>query len=101
VATYLPTANLSPLLNFFQYGGTGTTAALQTALNGVYSGIQVFADGASGNTGNALVVIPGQAPLSVKANYYVGQNEDGQWVSLPAAKLAGGAASKYTAYSPS
>jgi hypothetical protein len=102
VATYLPTANLSPLYNFVQYtsGGSGITN-LQTALNalpGVTSGsVQVFADATTGQTSNALVVFNDQQVFSVPSTNYVGYNQ-GTWAQYTAAKMAGGGTSVFTAY---
>lgn len=98
MATYLPTANLT-VFNFVQF--SSTTSALQTALNGlpgITTGqVQVFAD--AQNSGNALVVFNDQQVFSVPANNYVGYNQ-GSWAQYLPAKLAGGANSLFTAYTP-
>lgn len=95
MATYLPTKNIT-VYTFVQK--TGTSAQLQTALLAAFSGlgIQCFDDASI--SGNTLVVANGQA-FSVAPNQYVGYN-NGAWEVYPAAKMAGGANSVYTAYTP-
>jgi hypothetical protein len=95
VATYLPTANLSPLWTYVQF--SGTVAALGTALGTAFPGltIQTFADGQ--NSGNALVVVNDATVITVAPNSYVGYNQ-GSWQVWPAAKMAGGPNSQFTAY---
>lgn len=92
--TYLPTASLTPQYTFFQFS---TVSALQTALNTAYPGmnIQCFADAQV--SGNALVVVNDSTVFSVPLNNYVGYNL-GTWAQYPAAKMAGGASSTFTAY---
>jgi hypothetical protein len=95
VATYLPTADLSPLFTFVQF--SGTVSAFQSALAAAFPllTIQCFADGQV--SGNALIVANDQTVVSVAPNWYAGYN-GGQWAQYPAAKLAGGANSLFTAY---
>jgi hypothetical protein len=97
VATYLPTVNLAPLFNFVQFTTGGGASALQTALNAMsgVTNVQCFADAQT--SGNALVVHNETTVFSVPPNNYVGFNQ-GQWTQYPAAKLAGGANSTFTAY---
>lgn len=96
MATYLPTKNVTPVYTFVQK--SGTSAQLQTALLAAFSGasIQCFDDASI--AGNTLVVANGQA-FSVAANQYVGFNL-GEWAVYPAAKMAGGANTTYTPYTP-
>lgn len=104
MATYLPTANVTPVFNFVQYttGGSGL-ANLATALNamaGVTSGsVQVFADGTSGQTTNAVVVVNDNTVFSVPTTSYVGYNQ-GTWAQYTAAKMAGGVNTAFTPYTP-
>lgn len=97
MATYLPTKNVSPVYTFIQK--TGTSAQLQTALRAVFTdvAIQCFDDGDT--AGNTLVVVNDTQSFSVPANYHVGYNL-GQWELYPAAKMAGGANTTYTPYTP-
>lgn len=95
MATYIPTANLSPLSTFVQF--SGTVSAFQTALAAAFPTltIQCFADGQV--SGNALVVANDSMVISVAPNYYAGYN-GGCWAQYPAAKMAGGGSSLFTAY---
>jgi hypothetical protein len=97
VATYLPTANLTPLYTFIQF--SGTVSAFQTALNAAFPGlgIQCFADTTSGQTSWAVVVVSDAIVLAVPPNNWVGYNQ-GSWTNYAPAKLAGGAASLFTVY---
>jgi Tfp pilus assembly protein PilP len=85
--TYLPTANLSPLLTFTQF--SSTVGALQTALIAAYPSlnIQVVADTLSGETTNAVVISNNSTVFTVPPGSYVGYN-NGQWTQYTAAKLA-------------
>lgn len=95
MATYLPTASLSPLFTFVQF--SGTVSAFQTALIAAFPTltIQCFADGQV--SGNALVVTNDQMVISVAPNNYAGYN-GGVWAQYPAAKMAGGGSSLFTTY---
>jgi len=99
MATYLPTASLSPVYTFVQFTSGGGVSGLQTALNGlpgVTSGtVQVFADAQVAT--NALVVFNDQQVFSVPLNNWVGFNQ-GTWAQYTAAKMAGGANSTFTAF---
>lgn len=96
MATYLPTANIT-VFNFVQF--SSTTSALQSALNALpgVTDVQVFADATAGQSGNALVVHGDSTVFSVPASNYVGYN-GGSWAQYLPAKMAGGAASIFTAY---
>lgn len=98
MATYLPTANLT-VFNFVQYTSGGGVSGLQTTLNamsGVTSGqVQVFADAQVAT--NALVVFNDSVVFTVPLNNWVGYN-GGSWAQYLPAKMAGGAASIFTAY---
>jgi phage baseplate assembly protein gpV len=85
--TYLPTANLSPLLTFTQY--SSTVSALQTALIAAYPSlnIQVIADTVSGETSNAVVISNNSIVFTVPQNSYVGYN-NGAWAQYTSAKFA-------------
>lgn len=101
MATYLPTASLSPLYTFVQF--SGTVSAFQTALNSAFPGmgIQCFADTTSGQTSWAVVVINDADAIAVPPNNYLGYNSGPAspgWSQYPASKLAGGGASLFTAY---
>jgi hypothetical protein len=97
VATFLPTSSLSPLWNFVQF--SSTVSALETALRSAFpdQNVQVYADDQT--SGNALVVADQRTVFSVPPGSYVGWN--GSWAQYPAAKMAGGASSLFTAYPPS
>lgn len=97
MATYLPTASLSPVYTFIQF--SGTVSAFQTALNSAFPGmgIQCFADTTSGQTSWAVVVINDTTVIPVPPNNWVGYNL-GSWTQYVTAKLAGGGASLFTAY---
>lgn len=95
MATYLPTANIT-VFTFVQK--TSTSSALQSALIAAFPGvgsIQCFDDGVT--AGNSLVVFNDQQVFSVPASNYVGYN-GGSWAQYLPAKMAGGAASIFTAY---
>lgn len=85
--TYLPTANLSPLLTFTQF--SSTVGALQSALIAAYPSlnIQAVADTLSGETTNAVVISNNSTVFTVPPGSYVGYN-NGQWTQYTAAKLA-------------
>ena len=84
--TYLPTANLSPLLTFTQY--SSTVGALQTALIAAYPSlnIQVVADTVSGETTNAVVIANNSTVFTVPTGSYVGYN-GGAWSQYTSAKF--------------
>jgi hypothetical protein len=95
VATYLPTANLSPLFTFVTY--SSTVGALETALQAAFASqnVQVYADDT--NSGNALVVPNASAAISVPSGWSIGYNQ-GFWMKYPPASMAGGVNSVFTAY---
>lgn len=95
MATYVPTKNLSSLSTFVQF--SGTVSAFQSALAAAFPTltIQCFADAQV--SGNALVVANDQTVVSVAPNNFAGYN-GGAWAQYPAAKMAGGASSLFTAY---
>lgn len=97
MATFLETRDAVDVFNFVQF--SGTVSALATALNAAIGGtsVQCFADGVT--SGNALVVHNNVTVFSVPPNYWVGFNK-GSWEVLAAAKVAGGANSTYTPYTP-
>lgn len=97
MATFLQTADAQDVYTFVQY--SSTPAALATALNTALGGttVQVFADAA--NAGNALVVHNSAQVFSVPASSYVGYNK-GTWQVRTAAKMAGGANTDYTPFTP-
>lgn len=97
MATYLPTASLSPLYTFIQF--SGTVSAFQTALNAAFPGlgIQCFADTTSGQTSWAVVVVSDAVVLPVPPNNWLGYNLGG-WSQYTPAQMAGGGASKFTVY---
>lgn len=97
MATYLPTANLTPQYTFFQFTTGAGVAALETALRAAYTdqNVQVYAD--DNTAGNALVVVNGAQALSVPPNNWIGYNL-GSWTQYAPAKMAGGGASLFTAY---
>lgn len=98
MATYMLTASLSSLYNFFQFTTAAGVAALETALQSAYPdlNIQCYADAQT--AGNALVVVNAQTALSVPPNNYVGHNQGEGWTQYPPSKMAGGAGSVFTAY---
>ena len=97
MATYLPTANLSPTYSFFQFTTGAGVAALETALRAAFAdqNVQVYAD--DNTVGNALVIVNGERAMSVPPNNYVGYNL-GSWTNYAPAKMAGGGSSLFTAY---
>lgn len=97
MATYLPTANLTPLYKFTQFTTLAGVSALETALrtDAPTQNVQVYAD--TQTTGNALVVANDQRAISVPPNSYVGYNR-GTWAIHTAAELNGDANSLYKAY---
>ena len=97
MATFLQTADALDVYKFVQH--SGTVSALQTALNAALGGttVQCFADAAA--SGNALVIHNSAQAFSVPANSYVGYNR-GKWEVKTAAKMAGGANTDYTPFTP-
>jgi len=97
MATFLQTADAQDVYIFVQH--SGTASALQTALNAALGGtsVQCFADAAA--AGNALVVDSSATVFSVPANSYVGRNK-GKWLVRTAAKMAGGANTDFTPFTP-
>lgn len=99
MATYLPSANLTPLWSFFHYDITGGVSAaittLQTALTNAYTdlSVQVFQDTTENQTNNAVIVINDSQVISVAPGNYVGYNQ-GSWSQYGATDFG----NKFTAY---
>lgn len=97
MATYLPTASLSPLYTFLQFTTGGGVAAFETALRAAFpnENVQVYADDQT--AGNALVVANAVTAFSVAPNSWVSCTL-GSWQVRTVAQMAGGINSVFTAY---